>query len=329
MLGALFGIGVTAFICEIVFKGDSALHLLYAPMGACAVLLFAVPTSPLAQPWPMIGGNVVSATVGVIIALFVDEPAIAAGLAVSLAILAMSICRCLHPPGGASALIAVMGGPTVSEMGFLFPLAPVGLNAVMLVLTGIVFHRLMGRSYPHVPAPVAVNNNKTSDVPAQLRVGVQRQDIEKALEAFGEGFDIKTGDLERLIRESQFQSQLRSNSALVCADIMSRDVVSARADMTTDDARILLLKHNIRVLPVIDEQGKLLGKVGLRELLGAGERVSAVMSDAVIAKPDDLAVSLLPMLTDGKTHGVVIIDTTEKVVGLITQTDLLSIMMAE
>src|SRR5690606_419609 len=108
--------------------GDTAsLPLIVAPIGASAVLLFAVPASPLAQPWSIVGGNTISALVGVTVVTFVKEPVLAIGLAVSLAILAMSLTRSLHPPGGAAALTAVIGGLAVSRAGFWFPFVPVAI----------------------------------------------------------------------------------------------------------------------------------------------------------------------------------------------------------
>ncbi len=103
-LGALVGIALTSFVCATVLHGWAPLPLLVAPIGASAVLVFAVPASPLAQPWSVLGGNVVSALVGVIAAMFISTPWLAVGIAVAGAILAMSLLRCLHPPGGAAAL---------------------------------------------------------------------------------------------------------------------------------------------------------------------------------------------------------------------------------
>jgi HPP family len=114
--GALCGIALTGWLSAWLVGGSTAL-LLVAPMGASAVLVFAVPASPLAQPWPVIGGNVLSALVGIGIARVVPVPGLAAGLAVGGAILVMSLTRSLHPPGGASALLAVIGGPAISAMG--------------------------------------------------------------------------------------------------------------------------------------------------------------------------------------------------------------------
>ena len=102
--GALFGIGLTTVICGLVIHGGDYLPTIVAPMGASAVLVFAVPTSPLAQPWSVIGGNTLSALIGVTASHCIDDRAIAAAVAVSLAILVMSVTRSLHPPGGAAAL---------------------------------------------------------------------------------------------------------------------------------------------------------------------------------------------------------------------------------
>src|SRR5258706_10586585 len=103
-----------------VLLGPAAANipLLVAPMGASAVLLFAVPASPLAQPWSIIGGNLVSATVGVACAALIGNPVHAAALAVAVAVGAMFALRCIHPPSGAVALTAGLGGPAGHAMGF-------------------------------------------------------------------------------------------------------------------------------------------------------------------------------------------------------------------
>ena len=150
-------------------------------MGATAVLLFAVPASPLAQPWPIIGGNTISALIGVTAAHFIPDPVLAIGVGVSLAIAAMSFTRCLHPPGGAAALTALIGGPAIASSGFLFPFVPVCLNSIILVSLGIAFHRISGRKYPHVPAAPPANSHGTADLPAPIRVGFNARDVDAAL----------------------------------------------------------------------------------------------------------------------------------------------------
>lgn len=192
-VGALAGIMLTYLLCAAALPTHSTLPLLVAPMGASAVLIFAVPASPLAQPWPVIGGNTIASLVGVTAARFVPTVPLAAGVAVGGAILIMSLLRCLHPPGGAAALIAVIGGPAVTAAGYGFALVPVGVNAVVLALTGWLFHRVSGHSYPHraPAAPLA---------PSSL---LHRADIDDALAASGETFDISREDLDALLSRAE------------------------------------------------------------------------------------------------------------------------------
>ena len=323
-LGALIGIGLTGTICGRFLGHGAALPMIVAPMGASAVLLFAVPASPLAQPWPIIGGNTISALIGVIVAHLIHDPMLATGVGVSVAIAAMSFTRSLHPPGGAAALTAVLGGPAVTASGFLFPFMPVALNSVILVALGYGFHRLSRRSYPHLQAPAPSNPHQTIDPPPQLRAGFQDEDIDAALGALAETYDIDRADIDRLLREVELRALARSHGRLSCSDIMSRDVITIGLQDGTAKARSLLIAHNIRTLPVVDRERRLLGIVGLRELVHPGDSIGDLMSTAVTAAPDHDAFTILPALTDGRTHAVVITNQDEKIVGLITQTDLLT-----
>jgi hypothetical protein len=131
------------------FVGGSGAALMVASMGASAVLLFAVPHGPLSQPWPVFGGHMVSAAIGVLCAQWIPDPLVAGALAVALAIGAMHYLRCIHPPGGATALTAVMGGPSVHSLGYQYLITPVLLNVVIILLMAVVvnypFH---WRRYP-------------------------------------------------------------------------------------------------------------------------------------------------------------------------------------
>ncbi|MGR9200667.1 HPP family protein [Rhizobium leguminosarum] len=323
-LGALLAIGLTGVISGYLFGQGPHLPLIVAPMGASAVLLFAVPASPLAQPWSIIGGNTISALMGIIAAYFIRDPIIATGVGVSLAIGAMSFTRCLHPPGGAAALTAVLGGPVVAGWGFLFPFVPVALNSCILVGLGLLFHKLSKRNYPHVVPKSAENTHQTIDLPSAVRVGFREEDVDAALEALDETFDIDRADLGRLLQQVELQAAIRSNGKISCADIMSRDVIAIGEASEPDAARHLLLKHNIRTLPVKDPEGRLVGAVGLRELSMSTETIAHAISRPAVARPSDSALSLLPVLTDGRTHAVIIVDDDYRILGLISQTDLLS-----
>ncbi|RUM10759.1 HPP family protein [Rhizobium fabae] len=322
--GALLAIGLTGVISGYLFGQGPHLPLIVAPMGASAVLLFAVPASPLAQPWSIIGGNTISAMMGIIASYFFRDPIIATGVGVSLAIGAMSFTRCLHPPGGAAALTAVLGGPVVAGWGFLFPFVPVALNSCILVGLGLLFHKLSRRNYPHVVPKPAENTHKTVDLPSAARIGFREEDVDAALEALDETFDIDRADLSRLLQQVELQAVIRSNAEISCADIMSRDVIAVGEASEPEAARHLLLKHNIRTLPVRDPEGRLIGTVGLRELATSTETISGAIARPAVARPSDAALSLLPVLTDGRTHAVIIVDDDYRILGLISQTDLLS-----
>ncbi len=205
-VGALIGIAVVGAVCVLFFP--AATPWIVAPIGASAVLLFAVPASPLAQPWPIVGGNVISAAFGVAAAGLVPEPALAAALAVGGAILIMSLLRCLHPPGGAAALSAVIGGHTLASGHAAHLLIPVAVNSLILVAAGWVFHRYSGHSYPHRAAPV---EGKPAVVAAPA--GLLMDDIDAALDDLGETFDIGREDLALLLARAEIHAASRIGRA--------------------------------------------------------------------------------------------------------------------
>ena len=325
-LGALAGIALTGMLSALLLGHTNSLilPLLVAPMGASAVLVFAVPASPLAQPWPVIGGNIISAIAGIATARLIPDPTLAAGIAVAAAIALMSITRSLHPPGGAVALLCVLSGPSAS--GFLFAFIPVGLNCLLLVSAGIIYHRFASNhSYPHQPAPLTANTHRTADLPAPLRVGFRPEDIDAALAESGETFDISRDDLDRLLRRVEALAGAHAHKHLTCADIMSRDVIQALETTTPDAARALLLNHDVRTLPVTDATGLVTGAIGLRELSrNPAGTILSLMTPAVTAAPTQPVSTLIAPLTNGSTRAVIITDPTGRARGIVTQTDLLA-----
>lgn len=202
-IGAAIGIALTMVVCSQVPWIEGDLPIIVAPLGASAVLVFAVPASPLAQPWPVVGGNILSTLVGVAAFHAIPNVTVAAGVAVGCAILAMSLCRCLHPPGGAAALTAVIGSAGIHDAGYAFAFAPVGINSIALVSIGIFYHRMTALSYPHEPAsPVAV-------AAAVEPGGVRVEDIDAALAETPDAFDIAREDLALLLERAEHFAQAR------------------------------------------------------------------------------------------------------------------------
>ena len=180
------------------FAGAEDALLIVASMGASAVLLFAVPHSRLAQPWSVFGGHMVSAVVGVTCALLVDQPFLAAALAVGLAIGAMHYLRCIHPPGGATALTAVVGGIGVQELGYGFVAMPVLLNVLIILAVAMVFnYPLAWRRYP------AVLQRKKAEVqpkkiPGEAYPPISHADFVYALSEIDSFIDVTEQDLVRI-----------------------------------------------------------------------------------------------------------------------------------
>ena len=201
-LGALLGLLATGMLAHFLYGPLTDMPLIVAPFGASAVLLFAVPASPLAQPWPVLGGNILSALVGVTVARFGLDPLLAASIAIGTAISAMALLRCLHPPGGAVALTAVLGGPAILSSGYLFALAPVGLGTLLLVVMAWLFHRFSGHSYPHVAAHVA-------RPPDPLPGDFSREDLRRALEAYPDTLDVDFADLEEVLLAAEHEAARR------------------------------------------------------------------------------------------------------------------------
>lgn len=157
-------------------------------IGASAVLLFAAPHGALSQPWPLIAGHLLSAAIGVTCAQMIADPLMAGPVAVGAAITAMYYTRCVHPPGGATALTAVLGGEALRRLGFSYLLIPVGLNVAVILTVAVLFNCLF--SWRRYPASLA---------PAKQDTGViHREDWTHALEQLPSLADVTEDDLARL-----------------------------------------------------------------------------------------------------------------------------------
>lgn len=194
-LGAVLGIALAALLGHLV-PASEGLPWIMAPVGASAVLVFAVPASPLAQPWPVAGGNLISVMVGMAVGKLCALGGIGAPVAVSLAvggaIAVMALTRCTHPPGGAAAILGAMAGiaPAAHLPG---PLAPLALNVIGIVGVGWLYNALTGHPWPHIPV--------VPPSPAPMRtVTYDREDLDAVLEDWDETLDVAPDDLDALFR---------------------------------------------------------------------------------------------------------------------------------
>ena len=208
-VGAILGIVAAALMTDLVLGTNSAaLPWLIAPIGATAVLVFALPASPLAQLWPVLGGSMISATIGLAIGHFVPYPPLAAAAAVASAIAVMSALRCLHPPAGACAMIGAMGAPLITAAGWPTFLLALWLDLVAMLAFAWVFNNLTGHSWPHEAAAIAPLP------PAHWLGRYDTADLDAVLEDWEEVLDVSRDDLDALFRAVESQTYKRVNAGL-------------------------------------------------------------------------------------------------------------------
>jgi CBS domain-containing membrane protein len=334
-LGALLGLVCTEWLSRHLLGGFNPWFV--APMGASAVLLFAVPASPLAQPWSIIGGNVVAAVVGVTCAQWIPDPGVAAAVAVALAIVLMFQLHCIHPPSGAVAITAVFGGPAITKLGYGFVVFPVALNSMLLLLVALSFNNLVRRRYPHRPTQHANPHGTRDPLPGE-RIGFTSADLDQVLAARGEFLDIDKDDLEEILVAAELRAYQRRFGDVRCQDIMSRDIVAIEADERLSVAWKLLTQHRLQVLPVISKrQGRLVGLLTLHDLFVARRGLPSPRQDGIvrdvmltnvpIARAEQPMMELAHILSDGGLHQLPVVDDQRKLVGLVTQTDLIAALV--
>jgi CBS domain-containing membrane protein len=341
----------------VLFVGWASWYLLgagpfmVASVGASAVLVFAAPASPFAQPWSVVGGYVVSAASGVLAAHLLPGPGPglvpATALAAGLAIFGMLALRCLHPPGGAVALFAVLGGEPVRALGWQFVLTPVLANAVLLVVVALLVNNLLpGRHYPRRRIEELERGPDTEADP-QDRLGLRRQDLHAALRRYGHLVDVGNEELDEIVEQAERLAFRRSFGELACGDIMSRALVTVRAESTLLEAWRLLRRHRLSSLLVVDSLGRVAGTVGHDDFLRAAKAdtisgmrqqlfrllrlnfardssVGSIMRREVLSVAVDAHVAELVTPLSRGTHLAAVVDGDGRLVGVVAQADLIA-----
>lgn len=344
VMGALIGILFMAGLSRWLSGSAEAGAWLLAPLGASAVLVFAAPASPLAQPWSVVGGNAMSALIGVLCAALLRDVVLAAAVAVSLAIATMFVLRCLHPPGGAMALSAVLLHAAHGHLAVEVAL----VNSALLVLAGLGYNAATGRPYPHAQlTPRGMPHEGAPGAGSRLR----SEDIDKVLARYNQVLDVSRDDLETLLHEAEMEGLRRRVSETLCRDVMTPNVVTVDAATTLDAAWRTMRAHRVKALPVVDRSRHIVGiltmadflrAAGLDERQGLGARlreivraepgppgsatpaslVGQIMTRQVrVASADRHAMALLPLFTEAGHHHIPVIDEHKRIVGIITQSD--------
>jgi CBS domain-containing membrane protein len=335
IVGGSLGVLLAASLSRWWALDHAAGPWMVASLGASAILVFGMPSSPLAQPWPVLGGSTLSALVGGICAALIPDPAVAGALAVGLAMALMVPLRCLHPPGGAMALYMVISqGNGLQQVVF-----PICFNALVLVILGVAYNTLTGRQYPHSQGWRGSAGQRPSG-------HFVASDVDAALAHYNQLLDVSREDLEGLLHLAGRAAFQRTLGDLRCSDVMSRPPLAVEAGVSLKDAWALMRSRQVKALPVVDSHRLVLGIVTVADFMrlanldvheGLGQRlrtlvmgragqptsVGEIMSHPVqVVEEQQHAMDLVPLFSQGGHHHMPVVDARQQLVGIITQTDL-------
>ena len=202
MVGILVTILMTKWLAQHMSISAGSELLIIASFGATAVLVFAVPHGALSQPWQVIAGHLLSAAVGVTCQYLIGTTPLAAAIAVGIAVGVMYYTRCIHPPGGATALNAVMGGAGITQMGYNYLLFPVLVNVIAILLVAFVFNALFHwRRYP-VHLSRLVTEPAKLDMPSE-DVSLTTEDFNAAIRELDSFVDLTEEGLSELLEKAK------------------------------------------------------------------------------------------------------------------------------
>lgn len=336
-LGACLALALLALILP---PGAADLRLglyLIAPFGASAVLVFAVPSSPLAQPWSVVVGNGVSALVAVLLSRLLPPGLPLVALALGGAIAAMILARALHPPGGAVALTAALSPEAMQHLGLWFVLAPVLLGSGLLVGLAVIWAQATGRHYPFRQF-AAPNAHGTSDPPPPERLGLTEAELTAILDRYRQSLNLGVEDLARLIAAAELEAARHRGAPEPVGAIMSRDLVTLPPEAPLRAVTAAFARHGFGTLPVVGQGGRYLGLIAQSRLLAAltarrlpwvRHRAASLMQTGTpVAQAATPVAALLPMLAEGACDAVPVLEG-ERLIGIVTRSDLIAALARE
>ncbi|MDT8383395.1 MAG: HPP family protein [Gammaproteobacteria bacterium] len=360
---ALIAVGLVALISQLSLSGRDV-PLLAASIGASAVLLFATPTSNFSSPWAFVGGHMVSVLIGITCARWIPSLPLAAASAVSLAIVAMFYLRCLHPPGGASALMVVLGGESVQQLGYQFALTPVLLNVAVMLACAMLYWHLAGirRHSPIEEGPRLHDDwQRREEEWLAGETPFSHQDLLHAMGEMDTYLDISEHDLQEIYARAMQRAHQYALDGIRCGDIMSQPVISVEYGTELGEAWALFERHYIRGLPVVDSFRRVQGIITVSDFVhmanefrangeatddshgGMAEHLAwlrqrtpgfesdkpevagQLMTTPVItAWVDDPVSELVPLFTQHAIHHMPVVDERRRLVGMLTREDVMA-----
>jgi CBS domain-containing membrane protein len=258
-IAALLGVLIYEGVLFVVPAPAEAKRLL-APLGATSVILFTLPHSPLAQPWSVIGGLMLPALVGFACGQWAAPGYLALGLAVAISVWLMGWLRCIHPPGGAMAL--VMASAATQGLDAATSFAAAGWNTAAILIAATAVNNLVpGRRYP-LCSPAVASPRLQHKSPA----GIQHPDLAAALAEIDAYLDVSEDDLAQVFQRAA-RHAFHRHVLLSCGDVMKPTPVNIEFATDLNDAWRLLSRHNQASLPVVDRAQRVIGLVSLEDFL--------------------------------------------------------------
>lgn len=324
-VGAALALVCTGFVARAVHAPGGGADFLIAPLGASAFLMFAVPNSPLAQPWSAIVGNLVAALAAIACVLLIPDRPLAVAAATAAAFGLTMLARAQHPPAAAVALLIALNGPAVAAEGFAFALSPVLLDTVLLVGLAVIWNRATGRRYPF-RQPDEPGPHGTRDPAADRRLGLSAVELGEILARMNLAANIGAEDLARVIGAAEAEAAARHLGGMTAGEMMSRDVVTVPADMTLPALAAVFRSRGFKTLPVVDAAGGYLGLVSQVDLLGrtdpldtAGLLMATGLRTVGTATP---VGALLALMADGRQQAVPVVEG-GRLLGIVSRTDMI------
>jgi CBS domain-containing membrane protein len=327
--------------------------MIVASMGASSVILFFIPNSPLAQPWPFAGGQILSALVGMTCALYINEIASAAATAVGGSVLIMLLFRCLHPPGAATSLAPIMAGPSLTAIGYEFVLQPVALNVIAMLILSIFINRWVFKL--DYPTPLESKQSYSTSGQQSVNVNpaaVHSSDIKQALNELDIFVDMSPQNLSDILNKIEMHAFQRIKKDIHCRDIMITGLDTVEFGTYIEDAWKIMYQKKLKAIPVVDRHHRLLGIVTWHDFFkgleltpyenfrdhfrqfirrtttltsSKPEVVGQIMTPNVATLPDNAhIVELIPLMSERGYRQIPIVDPQQRLVGIVFPANLIS-----
>ncbi|WP_149140742.1 HPP family protein [Gemmobacter caeruleus] len=344
-LGVCFALGIATSLVRALSPTPEYGLFLIAPFGATAILIFAIPTSPLAQPWSALVGNTVSALTGVLVVRVLPEFPFQIPLAVSLAVFAMFTLRAFHPPAGAIAMTVPIYPSLVETFGYRFAITPVATVTLLLILTGVLYGFLSRNPYPNKH-----NFRSRNELGPGDKISLNDETAIKIPRHYRQSLNLDAGNLASVFGGAEQKNEASKSRKLTASDFMSTKLICVGVDDSLTTVTTAFRKNNVTSIPVIDLEGRFKGVIHQSKIFSeeAGflsrglsmtsktpkkpcrkegelkDRAEQVMTKSGLTATPSTHLSLLLLVLAEKGVQSIPIVENGQIVGIVTQTDILA-----